>query len=70
VASSALPVELEDVTEAELNLLTPVIDREGDPLAWWKVQMINFLQLCKIANQIIIHVHKAGSSTYQSLTIQ
>ncbi len=51
VASSALPVQLEDVTEAELNsyLLTPVIDGEDDPLAWWKVHKINFPRLCKIA---------------------
>ncbi len=49
VASSALPVQLEDVTEAELNsyLLTPVIDGEDDPLAWWKVHKINFPRLCK-----------------------
>ncbi|XP_048055586.1 E3 SUMO-protein ligase ZBED1-like [Megalobrama amblycephala] len=44
VASSAFPVQLEDVAEAELNgyLLTPVIDGEDDSLAWWKVHNIMF----------------------------
>ncbi|XP_066544980.1 E3 SUMO-protein ligase ZBED1 [Amia ocellicauda] len=55
VASSALPVQLEDVVEAELNsyLLTPVIDGEDDPLAWWKVHKINFPKLCKIARKYL-----------------
>lgn len=54
VASSALPVQAE-VAEAELNsyLLTPVIDGEDDPLAWWKVHKINFPQLCKLARKYL-----------------
>uniref|UniRef100_A0A669C519 HAT C-terminal dimerisation domain-containing protein n=1 Tax=Oreochromis niloticus TaxID=8128 RepID=A0A669C519_ORENI len=54
-ASSALPLPLEDVVEAELNsyLLTPVIDGEDDPLAWWKVHNIHFPRLCKMARKYL-----------------
>ncbi|XP_035848419.1 zinc finger BED domain-containing protein 1-like [Sander lucioperca] len=55
VTSSALPLPLEDVVEAELNsyLLTPVIDGEDDPLAWWKVHNIHFPRLCNIARKYL-----------------
>ncbi|KAL3995876.1 N-acetyltransferase 8 [Sarotherodon galilaeus] len=54
-ASSALPLPLEDVVEAELNsyLLTPVIDGEDDPLTWWKVHNIHFPRLCKMARKYL-----------------
>uniref|UniRef100_A0A8C9YIK6 BED-type domain-containing protein n=1 Tax=Sander lucioperca TaxID=283035 RepID=A0A8C9YIK6_SANLU len=55
VTSSALPLPLEDAVEAELNsyLLTPVIDGEDDPLAWWKVHNIHFPRLCNIARKYL-----------------
>ncbi|XP_078023596.1 E3 SUMO-protein ligase ZBED1-like, partial [Epinephelus lanceolatus] len=55
VASSASPMQLEDVTEAELNtyLMTPAIDEEDDPLAWWKVHKINFPRLCNMARKYL-----------------
>lgn len=48
-------MQLEDVTEAELNsyLMTPAIDGEEDPLAWWKVHKINFPRLCKMARKYL-----------------
>ncbi|XP_076832817.1 E3 SUMO-protein ligase ZBED1-like [Brachyhypopomus gauderio] len=54
-ASSASPVQPEDVAEAELNgyLMTPAIDGEGDPLAWWKVHKITFPQLCSMARKYL-----------------
>ncbi|XP_061585714.1 E3 SUMO-protein ligase ZBED1-like [Cololabis saira] len=55
VASSASPVQPEDVAEAELNsyLMTPAIDGEDDPLAWWKVHKINFPRLCNMARKYL-----------------
>jgi len=55
VAPPALPVQLEDVVEAELNsyLMTPAIDGEENPLAWWKLHKINFPQLSKLARNYL-----------------
>ncbi|KAL6485907.1 hypothetical protein MHYP_G00052990 [Metynnis hypsauchen] len=61
-ASSASPVQPEDVAEAELNsyLMTPAIDREDDPLAWWKVHKINFPRLCNMARKYLCPCHKCS----------
>lgn len=55
MASSALPVQLENVTEAELisYLRTPAIGGEVNPLSWWKVHKVNFPQLCKMARKYL-----------------
>ncbi|KAM4736424.1 E3 SUMO-protein ligase ZBED1-like isoform 1-T2 [Anableps anableps] len=55
VASSVYPKQPGDVAEAELNsyLMTPAIDEEDDPLAWWKVHKINFLRLCNMARKYL-----------------
>lgn len=55
MVSPSLPVQLEDVAEAELSgyLMTPVTDGEDDPLAWWKVHKINFPRLSKIARKYL-----------------
>uniref|UniRef100_A0A9J8ALC4 BED-type domain-containing protein n=1 Tax=Cyprinus carpio carpio TaxID=630221 RepID=A0A9J8ALC4_CYPCA len=52
-ASPSLPVE--DVAEAELNnyLMTPTIDGEDDPLAWWRVHKISYPQLCIMARKYL-----------------
>lgn len=44
-------MQLEDSMEAELNgyLITPVIDGEQDPLAWWKLHRVNFPRLSELA---------------------
>lgn len=41
--------------EAELNsyLMTPAIDGEQDPLAWWKVHMVNFPSLSKLVRKYL-----------------
>lgn len=41
--------------EAELNsyLMTPTVDGEEDPLAWWKVHNVNFLMLSKLACKFV-----------------
>ncbi|XP_073730753.1 E3 SUMO-protein ligase ZBED1 [Misgurnus anguillicaudatus] len=54
-ASPSLPVSLEDVAEAEINnyLMTPTIDGEDDPLAWWRVHKISYPQLCTMARKYL-----------------
>ncbi|XP_045076134.1 E3 SUMO-protein ligase ZBED1-like [Coregonus clupeaformis] len=54
-ASPSLPVNLEDVAEAEINnyLMTPTIDGEDDPLAWWRVHKISYPQLCTMARKYL-----------------
>ncbi len=54
-ASPSLPVKLEDVAEAEVNsyLMTPAIDGEDDPLAWWRVHKISYPQLCTMARKYL-----------------
>ncbi|XP_070835535.1 zinc finger BED domain-containing protein 4-like [Chaetodon trifascialis] len=54
-ASPSLPVKLEDVTEAEVNsyLMTPAIDGEDDPLAWWRVHKISYPHLCTMARKYL-----------------
>ncbi|XP_055036165.2 uncharacterized protein [Misgurnus anguillicaudatus] len=51
----ASSVQLEDSLEAELNgyLMTPAIDGEEDPLAWWKVHRVNFPRLSKLARKYL-----------------
>lgn len=46
---------LKDALEAELNtyLLTPPIDKEGDPLAWWKVHKLIFPRLARLARKYL-----------------
>ncbi|KAK7944766.1 hypothetical protein WMY93_000494 [Mugilogobius chulae] len=53
--STALPLQLEDVVEAELTsyMYAAVIDGEEDPLAWWKAHKINFPQLSKLARKYL-----------------
>lgn len=58
--STAVPpsssVQLEDTAmEAELNsyLMSPAIDGEQDPLAWWKVHRVNFPRLSKLARKYL-----------------
>ncbi|XP_038130854.1 E3 SUMO-protein ligase ZBED1-like [Cyprinodon tularosa] len=55
VGSSVSCMQPEDVVEAELNsyLMTPTIDGEEDPLAWWKMHRINFPQLCNMARKYL-----------------
>ncbi len=43
-------VTLKDAVDAELsNYLTPSIDKEQDPLAWWKTHSVSFPHLAKLA---------------------
>ncbi|KAI2644978.1 zinc finger BED domain-containing 1-like protein [Labeo rohita] len=46
---------LKDALEAELNtyLLTPPIDKEEDPLAWWKVHKLSFPHLARLARKYL-----------------
>ncbi len=41
--------------EAELNsyLMSPAIDGEQDPLAWWKEHRVNFPRLSKLARKYL-----------------
>lgn len=54
-APPSLPVKLEDVAEAEVNnyLMTPAIDGEDDPLAWWRVHKISYPQLSIMARKYL-----------------
>lgn len=59
-SSAAVPpastaVQLECAIEAEVNiyLMTPTIDGEEDPLAWWKVHRVNFPMLSKLARKFL-----------------
>ena len=54
-ASLSLPVKPEDVAEAEVNsyLMTPAIDGEDDPLAWWRVYEISYTQLSTMARKYL-----------------
>ncbi|KAK0151882.1 Zinc finger BED domain-containing protein 4 [Merluccius polli] len=49
-------------TEAELNtyLVTPAIDGEEDPLAWWKVHTINFPRLCNMGRKYLCPCDKCS----------
>ncbi|XP_076866871.1 E3 SUMO-protein ligase ZBED1-like [Brachyhypopomus gauderio] len=46
---------LKDAVDAELNnyLLTPSIDKEEDPLAWWKTHKVSFPRLAKLARKYL-----------------
>ncbi|XP_063759366.1 E3 SUMO-protein ligase ZBED1-like isoform X1 [Eleginops maclovinus] len=48
-------VQLEDTIKAELDnyLITPTIDGEQDPLAWWRVHNVNFPWLSKLARKYL-----------------
>lgn len=48
-------VQLEGAIEAEVNtyLMTPTIDGEEDPLAWWKVHRVNFPMLSKLVSKFL-----------------
>ena len=41
---NASSMQLEQALEAELNsyLLSPTIDSEADPLAWWKLHQVTY----------------------------
>ncbi|XP_033931523.1 E3 SUMO-protein ligase ZBED1-like [Pseudochaenichthys georgianus] len=54
-AKADLSQYLKDAVEAELNsyLLTPSIDKEEDPLAWWKTHKVIFPQLPKLARKYL-----------------
>ncbi|XP_061918596.1 E3 SUMO-protein ligase ZBED1-like [Entelurus aequoreus] len=48
-------MQLEDAINAELNsyLITPTIDGEDNPLAWWRVHNVNFPWLSKLARKFL-----------------
>ncbi|XP_030224922.1 zinc finger BED domain-containing protein 1-like [Gadus morhua] len=48
-------VQLEDTIKAELDnyLITPTVDGEQDPLAWWRVHNVNFPWLSKLARKYL-----------------
>ncbi|XP_038161489.1 E3 SUMO-protein ligase ZBED1-like [Cyprinodon tularosa] len=52
-ASSTM--QLEDTIKAELDnyLITPSIDGEQDPLAWWRVHNVNFPWLSRLARKYL-----------------
>lgn len=52
---------LKDALEAELNtyLLTPPIDKEEDPLAWWKVHKLSFPRLARLARKYLCILRQA-----------
>lgn len=54
-AKSVFSVAIKDAVEAELNsyLLTPSIDKEEDPLAWWKTHKVSFPHLAKLARKYL-----------------
>ncbi|XP_049909754.1 E3 SUMO-protein ligase ZBED1-like [Epinephelus moara] len=47
--------KLEQAVEAEVNsyLLSPTIDSEADPLAWWKLHHFTYPKLSKLARQYL-----------------
>ncbi|XP_060774450.1 E3 SUMO-protein ligase ZBED1-like [Neoarius graeffei] len=55
VPASSSTVQLEDTIKAELDnyLITPTIDGEQDPLAWWRVHHVNFPWLSKLARKYL-----------------
>ncbi len=48
-------MQLEDAIKAELDnyLMTPTIDGEEDPLAWWRMHNVNFPWLSKLARKFL-----------------
>lgn len=48
-------VTIKDAVEAELSnyLLTPSIDKEQDPLAWWKTHRVSFPHLAQLARRYL-----------------
>ncbi|KAL1023621.1 hypothetical protein UPYG_G00043640 [Umbra pygmaea] len=54
VPPSSSTTQLEDAIKAELDnyLMTPTIDGEQDPLAWWRVHNDNFPWLSKLAQPL------------------
>ncbi|KAJ8014499.1 hypothetical protein DPEC_G00040860 [Dallia pectoralis] len=55
VAKGDSSLTLKDALEAELNtyMLTPPIDKEEDPLAWWKVHKLSFPRLARLARKYL-----------------
>ncbi|XP_056119514.1 E3 SUMO-protein ligase ZBED1-like [Rhinichthys klamathensis goyatoka] len=55
VAKGDSSLTLKDAVEAELNtyMLTPPIDKEEDPLAWWKVHKLSFPRLARLARKYL-----------------
>ena len=52
---SSSTTQLEDAIKAKLDnyLMTPTIDGEEDPLAWWRVHNVNFPWLSKLARKFL-----------------
>lgn len=52
---SSSSVQMAQAIEAELNsyLLSPTIDSEADPLAWWKLHQVSYAQLSKLARKYL-----------------
>ncbi|XP_053298983.1 E3 SUMO-protein ligase ZBED1 [Pleuronectes platessa] len=52
---TASSMQLEQALEAELNsyLLSPTIDSEADPLAWWKLHQVTYSKLSKLARRYL-----------------
>ena len=55
VPPSSSTTQLEDSIKAELDnyLMTPTIDGEEDPLAWWRMHNVNFPRLSKLARKFL-----------------
>lgn len=55
VAKGDSSLTLKDAVEAELNtyMLTPPIDKEEDPLAWWKLHKLSFPRLARLARKYL-----------------
>lgn len=52
---SSSSVHLAQAVEAELNsyLLSPTIDSEADPLAWWRLHQVSYPKLSKLARKYL-----------------
>jgi len=48
-------MQLEQVVEAELSsyLMSPAIDSEEDPLAWWRIHKVSYPKLSKVARRYL-----------------
>ena len=53
--SNTSNMQVEQVVEAEVNsyLLSPTIDSEADPLAWWKLHHLTYPKLSKLARRYL-----------------
>lgn len=53
--STTFVMQMEQAIEAEVNsyLLSPTIDSEADPLAWWKLHHLTYPKLSKLARRYL-----------------